>query len=61
MLLFTSCLQRQVLASLPPLNNIASGAVSLSTQQEELLRWVLNPKRFSVSAKEPHSVSVLVK
>lgn len=51
---------RQVFESLPPLDSIAEGRVALSTQQTELLQWILNPKRFSVSYKQPSTFASLL-
>ena len=49
--------KREVFTSFPTLEKIATGKATLSTQQVELLHWILNPKRFTVSSKEPASVS----
>lgn len=51
---------RQVFGSLPPLEKIARGNPTLSTQQVDLLQWILSPKRFAVSSKEPSFFSSLL-
>lgn len=51
---------REVFTSFPPLERIATGKATLSTQQAELLHWILNPKRFTVSSKEPASFTSIL-